>query len=61
MSEKKKITCAELMPGCPYTAEAGSEEELLQKVAVHAADAHGIHEVTPDLLTKVKSAIKTEK
>jgi predicted small metal-binding protein len=60
MAEKKKISCAALMPGCPYTAEAGSEEELLKKVAVHAAEAHNIHEVTPELLHKVKSVIRTE-
>jgi len=60
MAETKKISCADLMPECPYTAEAGSEDELLKKVAVHAAEAHNIHEVTPDLLNKVKSVIRTE-
>jgi predicted small metal-binding protein len=60
MPEKKKICCADLMPPCPFTAEASSENELLQKVAVHAAEAHNIHEVTPELLNQVKSVIKTE-
>lgn len=61
MAEKKLISCAAIVPDCPYTAEAGSEQELLKKVAEHAAEAHHIHEVTPDLLNQVKSAIRTEK
>ena len=60
MSEPTKhISCAQIMPGCPFTASAATEEELLQKVAVHAADAHGITEVTPELVEKVKAVIET--
>jgi predicted small metal-binding protein len=46
------------MPGCGATFEADSEEELLQQVGPHAADAHGISEITPDVLEAVKGAIK---
>ena len=46
------------MPGCAATFEADSEEELLQQVGPHAAEAHGISEVTPDVLEAVKGAIK---
>ena len=55
--EKKYIACASIMPGCPYTASAATEEELLNKVATHAADDHGITDVTPELVAKVKAAI----
>jgi predicted small metal-binding protein len=58
--EKKTIACANIVPGCSFQAEADSENELLQKVASHAAESHGVKEITPDLLVKVKSAIKTE-
>ena len=47
-----------LMPGCPFTAEAATEEELLKKAAAHASEAHGIKEITPELASKVKSAIE---
>jgi predicted small metal-binding protein len=33
---------------------------LLKKVAEHAADAHGVKEVSPELLATVRSAIKSE-
>ena len=55
----KYIACAEIMPGCSFTAAAATEEELMQKVAVHAANTHGISEFTPELTAKVKAAIKS--
>ena len=33
-------------------------EELMGKVAAHAAAAHGIHEITPELEAKVSSVIR---
>ena len=55
----KRIACADLIPGCSFTAEAATEDELLQKVAAHAAHDHGVTEVTPELSAKVKAAIRT--
>ena len=55
----KYIACAEIVPDCPFTASALSEEELLKLVAAHAAHDHGITEVSPELIAKVKSAIKS--
>lgn len=55
---KKKISCGDVVPGCGFTAEAATEEELLKKVAQHAGADHGIKEVTPEILEKVKSAIR---
>ena len=57
---KKHIECKNVVPGCPFTASADSEEELVKQVAAHAAHAHGITEVTPELAEKVKGAIRTE-
>ena len=54
----KSIACADIMSGCDFTAEAQTEEELLQKVAAHAKEAHGVNEVTPDLVAQVKSKIR---
>lgn len=58
---KKNISCADIMPGCDFKAEAETDQELLSQVAKHAADAHGVKDITPDLLEKVKATIKTEK
>ena len=49
----KKIACNDVVPGCPFTASAESEEELLQKVAAHAEHSHGVKEASPELLEKV--------
>ena len=54
----KYIACAAIVPDCSFTASAATEEELVKKVAAHAAHEHGITEVTPELAAKVKAAIK---
>lgn len=55
---EKRIACNDVVPGCGFTASAASEEELVQKVVIHAAEVHGISDVTPELAAKVKSAIR---
>ncbi len=52
------IACNEVVPGCRFTASADTEEELTGKVATHAAQDHGVPEVTPELAAKVKAAIR---
>lgn len=48
------------MPGCAAHFDAEAGDELLAQVAPHAADAHGITEITPDVLEAVKGAIKRD-
>jgi predicted small metal-binding protein len=59
VDEAKRIACAEIVPDCPFTATAATEEELLQQVAAHAEHDHGITEITPELIAKVKAAIRS--
>ena len=54
----KYIACAAIVPECTFEATAPTEEELLTMVAAHAAHTHGITEVTPELVEKVKAAIQ---
>jgi predicted small metal-binding protein len=54
----KQLACGDVVPGCSYVATGSNEMELMQKVAKHAAEAHNVKEITPELLTKVKAAIK---
>jgi len=44
--------------GCNWTADAPTEEALMKKVADHAAEAHGIKDVTPELAAQAKAAIR---
>jgi predicted small metal-binding protein len=54
----KVVECAKVDPssGCDYVVRGETEEELFQKIAMHAKD-HGIREVTPELMAKVKANI----
>lgn len=53
----KQFACGDVVPGCEARWEADSEDELLGLVGVHAADAHGIGEVTPELVGAVRAHI----
>ncbi len=55
----KEICCGDVVPGCDFRASAPSEAELMQKVVAHAAEKHGVKDVTPELAAKVKAAIQT--
>jgi predicted small metal-binding protein len=55
---KKHIACGDVVEGCPFTTEAESEAELVDKVRTHAAQEHGVKEVTPELAARVKAAIQ---
>ena len=56
---EKRMACGDVVPGCNFEATAPTEEELMKHVAAHAAQAHGVREVTPELAAKVKAAIQT--
>lgn len=53
----KEFRCGDLVPGCPTTFEAESTDEILEQVAVHARDEHGMYEVPPDVVDKVLAQI----
>jgi predicted small metal-binding protein len=54
----KQIACNDVVSGCGFTATAATEDEIVEKVAAHAREKHGVKEITPDLAAQVKSAIK---
>ena len=45
------------MPGCAARFETDDRDQLLAQVAAHAAEEHGITEITPDVLAAVESKI----
>lgn len=55
----KQMSCGAVVPGCAWEASAQTEEELMKRVATHAAEAHGVNEVTPELAARIKAAIQT--
>ena len=55
----KILECAKVDPssGCQFVVRADTEEELFKKAAEHAKE-HGIREVTPQLLERIRSVIR---
>jgi predicted small metal-binding protein len=58
ISMAKSISCADAGADCSWSASAETEEELMEKVAVHVKEEHKELKVTPELVEKVKSLIK---
>lgn len=56
----KVIHCEDVGFDCPEVVRADSEEEALRIAAEHARTAHGLHELTPEVVAKVKAVIRDE-
>jgi len=56
----KVLRCNDLMPGCPYEAKGDSEGEVLMQAAEHARTAHNITDISPELVSQVRGAIRDE-
>ncbi|MBJ6723344.1 DUF1059 domain-containing protein [Geomesophilobacter sediminis] len=54
----KVLECSQVDPSsnCKFVARGETEKEILDQVAVHAKE-HGINQVTPDLIARVKANI----
>ena len=54
----KVLECAKVDPssGCQQIVRGETEEELLKNAAVHAQE-HGIQEVTPELMERIKENV----
>ena len=58
----KIVECAKIDPssGCTHVVRGKTEEEVIRNAMEHAKQ-HGIREATPELMAKVKGAIRDEK
>jgi predicted small metal-binding protein len=56
----KEFRCGEIVPGCETRIEGESEDEILQKVAVHARDAHAMDSVPPEVVDDIRSRISDQ-
>ena len=54
----KEMRCADVGMDCGFVARAESTEELMEQVVAHAAEAHGITEVSDELAAKVQSVVR---
>ena len=53
----KQFRCGDVVPGCETTIEAESEDEVLEHVAEHAREAHGMDQVPPEVQDRVRALI----
>ncbi|MFP4095226.1 MAG: DUF1059 domain-containing protein [Cyclobacteriaceae bacterium] len=57
---KKVIHCRDVGFDCDGVIRAKTEQEALQLAAQHAMSAHGLQEVSPEVVAKVKSVMRDE-
>jgi predicted small metal-binding protein len=53
----KEFSCGSVVPGCSTKFEGETDEDILQQVAIHAREAHGMDEVPPPVVDQVRAGI----
>jgi len=56
----KGFACSDAGVDCNWSVDANTEEELMTKIAEHAKEHHGFDPIPPELIEKVKAAIKDQ-
>ena len=56
----KVMTCREVGMNCDFVARGNSEEEIMAQAAQHAKQDHGFESIPPEVMEKVKAAIRDE-
>lgn len=54
----KEFSCSAVVPGCAAQFEGETEESILQQVAIHAHEEHGMDQVPPELVDQVRAGIQ---
>jgi len=53
----KKFACATVVAGCEGVVTGANEDEVMQAAAAHAAEAHGMTDVPPDVVEAIRAGI----
>jgi predicted small metal-binding protein len=56
----KILRCSDIKPGCDFEIRGNSDEEVMKKAGEHAKTAHKMQNITPELASKVRGAIREE-
>jgi predicted small metal-binding protein len=57
----KLLRCRDVGFDCEAEVRADTDAEILAQVAAHAREAHGMEEVSDEVVAKVLSVIETER
>ena len=52
-----RLICGDVMPGCNGRFEGEDRQKILDEVTVHAREAHGLTDMTPDILRQIDGQI----
>ena len=55
----KQFACGDIVPGCTAEYRLATEEAILAAVARHAKEAHGIEDVSDEMVAEVRARIRT--
>jgi predicted small metal-binding protein len=53
----KQFSCGTVVPGCDGVVSGESEDELLAAAAEHAEQAHGMTEIPPEVVDRIRAGI----
>ena len=54
----KMLACRDMGADCDFQATGDSVEEVMQKAGQHAAEAHGMTSMPPEMVAQVMSMVK---
>ena len=57
--EYKQLSCSDVGMACGFQVRAKTEAEVMKHAKTHAAEAHGLKEISANTEKKVKDSIKT--
>lgn len=57
----KILSCRDVGVDCDFVARGETEEEIFRQCAKHGKEAHGMTEIPPDLIAKMRGYIRDEK
>jgi predicted small metal-binding protein len=57
MARMKQFNCGDVVPGCQWVGRNEVDEELWVEIADHAREAHGMHDVPPEVADQIRDAI----
>ncbi|HEU5410821.1 MAG TPA: DUF1059 domain-containing protein [Candidatus Acidoferrales bacterium] len=57
----KVMPCNEVVAGCGFIARGKDDEDVLNCVAKHTREIHGMKEMSPQFMERARAAIREDK
>jgi predicted small metal-binding protein len=53
----REFRCGEIVPGCDEAFQGETDDEILERVEVHAREEHGMDRVPPEVADTIRASI----